>query len=147
MTPTSVVVFRGDAECLLWFTPVLATVTLLAGTAVAGGQRSGTDATAFAAALETCDSASFRHPHPLMHGFESAHAIDGMREGSCHYTQSMPGGMRMECAFDATQRSAFAAEFLAMAAGRLQGGSGETKSWQSACEIVTGDGKRMPLGG
>ncbi len=146
MTPTSAVFPCRNAVRLQWLALSLAAAALLIGAAFANEPRPVPDAAAFAAALDTCESARFSHPHPLMRGFDSAHAIQGERDGRCRYTQSMPGGMHMACAFDAAQRSAFAAEFEAMAAGRLQGGSGEAKTWQSACEIVTGDGKRMPLG-
>lgn len=105
------------------------------------------DAKAFAARLAACEVATFSHPHPLMRGFTTEHAIEGEREHACRTTQTMPGNMRMECALSVSGRKAYAAEFEAMAAGALQGSSKDPKPWQQECEIVLPDGKRIPASG
>lgn len=99
----------------------------------------------FATRLQTCEPASFGHPHPLMRGFRTTHTIVGLRDGACRYAQTVPGGMNMECAFSDAGRNAFVGEFEAMAAGQLRTSSGDAKVWQDECELVMPDGKRKPL--
>lgn len=113
----------------------------------AAAAASAPDAKAFATRLAACEAATFSHPHPLMRGFTTEHAIEGEREGACRTTQTMPGSMRMECALSDAGRKAYAAEFEAMAAGALQGSSKDPKPWQQECELVLPDGKRIPASG
>lgn len=124
------------------------TLAMLAAAAGVGATDApvAADAAAFAQAVQACSVARFAHPHPLLRGFSSEHAVLGQDAGGCRYTQSMPGGMRMDCVFDAAGREAFAAEFTAMAAGQFKAG-GQSQGWQQACTIVDKDGKRMPLAG
>ncbi|HEX5694217.1 MAG TPA: hypothetical protein VFY00_06325 [Arenimonas sp.] len=100
---------------------------------------------AFAASLEACVAASHRSPHPFVSGFVIEHQISGLEDGRCNYSQSMPGNMRMECKFSDAGRNAMALEFREMAAGRMSGGTGEQPAWTQDCEIITADGKRMPM--
>lgn len=101
---------------------------------------------AFAASLEACVAASHQSPHPFVSGFVVEHTISGTDGEHCGYSQTMPGGMRMECKLSESSRHGLAAEFRDMAAGRMSGGTGEQPSWTGDCEIVTAEGKRMPLG-
>ncbi len=105
------------------------------------------DPSAFAAALDDCTAARHAAPHPFIKGFEIEHAIAGESEGSCAYSQTMPGGMRMECRLSGEGRSGLAAEFREQAAGRMSGGTGKSPAWTAECEIVTKDGARSPMGG
>lgn len=104
-------------------------------------------ALAFADALRACTAATHDSPHPFVRGFTSAHVVVGEREGRCAYTQTMPGGMVMECAFDAAHRADMADQIAGAAAGNLSGGTSRQPAWAGDCEIVTADGKRMPFGG
>lgn len=104
------------------------------------------DGLAFAASLEACVVASHQSPHPFVSGFVVEHQISGIEDGHCGYSQTMPGDMRMECKLSEAGRHGLAAEFREMAAGRMSGGTGEQPAWTRDCEIVTADGKRMPLG-
>lgn len=105
------------------------------------------DPAAFGQALAACAPASISMPHPLMAGFETAHRIEGERDGLCRYTQTMPGDMHMECGFSEAGRKAYATEFEKLATGRLSGSSKEKPAWADACEIVMKDGKRLPAFG
>lgn len=100
---------------------------------------------AFAASLEACVANSHQSPHPFVSGFTIEHQISGLEDGQCHYSQTMPGGMRMECAFSDSARNSMALEFREMAAGRMSGGTGQRPAWAQDCEVVTADGKRMPM--
>lgn len=105
------------------------------------------DPAAFAVALEACTAARHAAPHPFMKGFEIEHTIAGERDGACAYSQTMPGGMRMECRLSDAGRSGLATEFREQAAGRMSGGTGKQPAWTAECEIVTKDGARSPMGG
>jgi hypothetical protein len=100
---------------------------------------------AFAEALVGCRAATHQGPHPFVRGFVIDHAITGETDGTCAYSQTMPGEMRMECKLSVEGRAGLAAEFRAQAEGRMSGGTGEQPSWTRECEIVTRDGKRMPM--
>lgn len=104
------------------------------------------DSLAFAASLEACVAASHRSPHPFVKGFLIEHEIRGIEGDQCAYSQTMPGDMRMECKLGEEGRHGLAEEFREMAQGRMSGGTGEQPAWTRDCEIVTADGKRMPLG-
>ena len=97
--------------------------------------------------LRECTPATATQPHPLMRGFTIEHAVVGAEGGRCGYTQSMPGGMRMVCAFDETVRAAFAGELRETATtGRMSGSSREAQpAWMAACEIETTTGQRTPM--
>ncbi|WP_374602525.1 hypothetical protein [Arenimonas sp.] len=101
---------------------------------------------AFAAALEACVPASHQSPHPFVRDFVIEHAITGLDEGLCGYSQTMPGEMRMACRLDEAGRAGLAAEFRELAEGRMQGGTGEQPAWTGSCEVLTPDGGRMKLG-
>jgi len=100
---------------------------------------------AFAEALVGCRPARHEGPHPFVKGFEIEHQVTGESGGVCAYTQSMPGGMTMDCKLSVEGRAALAAEFREMAEGRMSGGTSSQPSWTRECEIVTQDGKRMPM--
>ncbi|KFL37760.1 hypothetical protein [Arenimonas donghaensis] len=104
------------------------------------------DGLAFAASLEACVVASHQSPHPFVSGFVVEHAVSGIEGEHCGYSQTMPGGMRMECRLSQAGRNGLAAEFREVAAGRLAGGTAEQAAWTRECDIITADGKRMPLG-
>ena len=99
----------------------------------------------FAEALEACRAATHQGPHPFVKGFVIEHTITGESGGSCAYSQTMPGQMTMDCKLSAQGRAALATEFRDLAEGRLSGGTGSQPSWSRECEIVTKDGKRMPM--
>lgn len=101
---------------------------------------------AFAAALEACVPAEHRSPHPFVRDFVIEHRIGGMEDGHCAYRQSMPGNMHMECKLGEASRAGLATEFRELAEGRMSGGTGEQPAWTGDCEVVTADGKRMPIG-
>jgi hypothetical protein len=105
------------------------------------------DAAAFADAVAACTPTGWRSPHPFVRGFEIEHAITGEAEGRCDYRQTMPGGMHMACRLGEAGREGLAAEFREQAAGRMSGGTGQSPAWTRDCEIVTADGKRMPMQG
>lgn len=105
------------------------------------------DPAAFAVALEACTAARHAAPHPFMKGFEIEHTIAGESDGTCAYSQTMPGGMRMECRLSDAGRRGLATEFREQAAGRMSGGTGKQPAWTAECEIVTKDGARSPMGG
>lgn len=100
---------------------------------------------AFAEALVGCRPARHEGPHPFVKGFVIEHQISGETGGVCGYTQTMPGGMTMDCRLTADGRSSLAAEFRELAEGRMSGGTGSQPGWTRECEIVTQDGKRMPM--
>lgn len=100
---------------------------------------------AFAEALVGCRPARHEGPHPFVKGFVIEHQITGETDATCAYTQSMPGGMTMDCKLSSEGRAALAAEFREMAEGRMSGGTASQPSWSRECEIVTQDGKRMPM--
>ena len=102
---------------------------------------------AFAEALDACTAAQFEAPHPFMRGFTIQHKLIGPRDGSCQYTQSMPGDMTMECALSDEGKKALGDEFRAQAEGRMSGSTAKQPVWTSDCEIVAKDGKRTPLQG
>jgi hypothetical protein len=106
-----------------------------------------TDAAGFADALEACTAATHAAPHPFMKGFVIEHAIAGELDGACAYSQTMPGGMRMECKLSEAGRSGMAGDYREQAAGRMSGSTGSQPAWTSECEIVTKDGQRSPMGG
>lgn len=106
-----------------------------------------TDPAAFGDAVAACAPARMELAHPFVRGFMVRHAIEGERDGRCAYTQTMPGDMRMECAFSDAGRAAYAAAFADMAAGRLAGSTGEKPAWADDCAIVTRDGRRIPAFG
>ena len=101
---------------------------------------------AFAAALEACVPADHRSPHPFVRDYVVEHRIDGIEDGHCAYRQSMPGNMHMECKLGEAGRAGLATEFRELAEGRMSGGTGEQPAWTSDCDVVTADGKRMPIG-
>jgi hypothetical protein len=100
---------------------------------------------AFAEALAGCRPASHEGPHPFVKGFVIEHQITGESGSTCTYTQTMPGGMTMDCKLSSDGRAALAGEFREMAEGRMSGGTASQPSWTRECEIVTQDGKRMPM--
>src|SRR5688572_25036572 len=100
---------------------------------------------AFAEALVGCRPATHEGPHPFVKGFVIEHRITGESGDVCGYTQTMPGGMTMDCRLSADGRAALAAEFRELAEGRMSGGTGSPPGWTRECEIVTRDGKRMPM--
>ena len=75
----------------------------------------------------------------------STHTITAETEGKCGYSQTMPGAMTMDCKLSTQGRAALATEFRELAEGRMSGGTGAQPSWTRECEIVTQDGKRMPM--
>ena len=103
---------------------------------------------AFAGELRSCAPATAAQPHPLMRGFTIEHAVTGLHEAMCDYSQSMPGNMRMVCAFDEAARTAYADELEHTATtGAMSGSSdGKQPAWTGACEIETAAGKRLPFG-
>ena len=105
------------------------------------------DPAGFADALEGCTPATHAAPHPFMKGFVIEHAITGDTDGACAYSQTMPGGMRMECKLSDDGRRGLVGEFRDQAAGRMSGGTGAQPAWTRDCEIVGKDGKRSPMGG
>jgi hypothetical protein len=100
---------------------------------------------AFAEALVGCRPTRHQGPHPFVKGFVIEHQISGESGAACAYTQTMPGGMTMDCKLSSDGRAALAGEFREMAEGRMSGGTGSQPSWTRECEIVTRDGKRMPM--
>ena len=100
---------------------------------------------AFAEALVGCRPATHEGPHPFVRGFVIEHEIVGETGATCAYTQTMPGGMTMDCKLSSDGRAALAAEFRDLAEGRMSGGTGSQPAWTRECEIVTQDGKRMPM--
>lgn len=119
---------------------------LLATSAPLPASEAGAADRAFAERVAACEAASHQSPHPFMRDFTIEHAVTGETDGTCGYTQSMPGGMRMECALSEAGREGLAAEFREMAEGRMSGSSQEKKAWTGECEIVTADGKRLKVG-
>lgn len=124
-------------------------VVLAAAAAAAVAAPPGPDPAtlAFADALRACTPARHGTPHPFVRGFTSEHVVVGEDAGACAYTQSMPGGMSMACAFTEANRVAMAAEIAAAAGGRMSGGTGSRPAWAADCAIVTADGERTPFGG
>ncbi|HXE80411.1 MAG TPA: hypothetical protein VNK41_06650 [Vicinamibacterales bacterium] len=106
------------------------------------------DPSAFADALNACEPATFKMPHPLIRPFFIVHTVHGPKEGRCRYDQTMPGDMTMECAFDEEGRKLMAEEIRKMARGEITHGStkGPQPAWTKQCEVVTKDGQRMPFG-
>ncbi|HEU0151992.1 MAG TPA: hypothetical protein VFQ84_01475 [Arenimonas sp.] len=105
------------------------------------------DPAAFADAVAACTPATRREPHPFIKGFEIEHAVTGESDGRCDYGQTMPGGMHMQCRLGEAGRASLAEEFREQAAGRMQGGTGQQPAWTRDCEIITADGKRLPMQG
>ena len=101
---------------------------------------------AFAAKVEACEVARHQSPHPLVPGFTIEHAVHGQTEGRCIYSQTMPAGMRLECALGEEGRAGLAHEFREMAQGRMSGSTGEQAAWTRECGIILPDGKRLPVG-
>lgn len=101
---------------------------------------------AFAEAIGACRAASHQAPHPFVRGFTIEHVVAGEQDGACAYSQTMPGEMRMECKLSKEGRAGLAAEFLEMAEGRMSGSTSAQPAWAGECEILTKDGKRLPMG-
>lgn len=125
------------------------TATVLAAqddsAAPADAPASGAADRAFAEALVGCQAATHQGPHPFVSGFVIDHTIVGEVDGKCSYTQTMPGSMTMDCKLSEEGRASLATEFRDLAEGRMSGGTGSQPSWSRECEIVTKDGKRMPM--
>lgn len=102
---------------------------------------------AFAASLDTCVPGKVATPHLLMKSFVVEHTVVGEAGNVCSYSQTMPGNMKMECAFSAAGRKAMAAELRNMASGgSMRGGTSQAQpAWANECEIVTASGSRSPL--
>lgn len=102
---------------------------------------------AFADALAACTPATVSTTHPLMRTFVIEHTVAGQQAGRCRYDQTMPGKMRLECAFTPEGRQAMASEIRASAeGGPMSGGTSRTQpAWTSECEIVTASGTRTPM--
>ena len=126
--------------------PSIVLTALLVASAPLPASEAGVADRAFAAQVAACVVASHQSPHPFVRDFTIEHAITGEADGRCGYTQSMPGGMRMECALTEAGRDGLASEFLEMAEGRMSGSTQAQKAWTSECEIVTADGKRLKVG-
>jgi hypothetical protein len=128
----------------------LLSLILAAVPAAATGQgpQPGEDPAVFAAALERCEAAVLKVPHPLVRPFIVTHTVRGETDGRCQYEQTMPGNMTMACAFTADGRAAMAEEIRKLAAdGPLRGSTkGPQPAWAKECEIVMPDGKRVPFG-
>jgi hypothetical protein len=105
------------------------------------------DAGAFADALEACTVATHQGPHPFVRGFTITHQIVADTEAGCEYTQTMPGDMHMACVLSESGRSGLAEEMRRQAEGKLSGSTSDQPTWSSGCEIVTKDGKRLPMQG
>ncbi len=101
---------------------------------------------AFAEAVAVCQPSNHAGPHPFVKGYTIEHAVTGETEGSCRYTQSMPGDMMMECALSSAGREGLAQEFRLQAKGQMSGGTSSQPEWTRECEIVDKNGKRTPLG-
>ena len=141
--PTCLAAAALLASAMALAAPSRTAETVATDTPAAG---SAADGLAFAASLEACVAASHRSPHPFVSGFVIEHEIIGLEGELCSYSQTMPGQMRMECKLGSAGRNGLATEFREAAAGRLGGGTGEQPAWTSDCEIVTAEGKRLPLG-
>lgn len=113
--------------------------------AAPAGSAPGAADRAFAEALVGCQAATHQGPHPFVKGFVIDHAITGETDGNCAYSQTMPGQMRMECKLSVEGRAGLAAEFRDLSEGRMSGGTASQPGWSRECEIVTQDGKRMPM--
>lgn len=113
--------------------------------APASDDKPGAADRAFAEALVGCRPAKHQGPHPFVRGFVIDHEIVGESDGACAYTQTMPGGMTMDCKLSSDGRAGLAAEFRELAEGRMSGGTGAQPGWTRDCEIVTKDGTRMPM--
>lgn len=124
----------------------LATAAATAGEPAPAAPEPGAADRAFAEAIEACRAASHQAPHPFMRGFTIEHVVAGEQDGACAYSQTMPGEMRMECKLSKEGRAGLAAEFLAMAEGRMSGSTASQPAWAAECEILTKDGKRLPVG-
>lgn len=105
------------------------------------------DAETFAAAVADCTPASRREPHPFVKDFEIEHRVSGETGGRCDYGQTMPGGMHMSCRLGEEGRASLAGEFRGQASGRMSGGTGQKPAWTRDCEIITAEGKRLPMNG
>ena len=102
---------------------------------------------AFADTVAACSAGGFSSPHPFVKDFTIVHTVVGEKNGACEYSQTMPGNMRMECALSEDGRKALAEEFREQAKGRMSGATTDAPAWSAECEIVTRDGKRMPMQG
>lgn len=105
------------------------------------------DAGAFADALDACTVATHEGPHPFVRGFTIQHRIVASSDKGCEYTQTMPGDMHMACLLSDAGRAGLAEEMRRQAGGKLSGSTSQQPAWTSECEIVTKDGKRMPMQG
>lgn len=108
----------------------------------------GSDPAAFADALDACQPAELRIPHPLVRPFFVEHTVHGEKDGRCRYDQTMPGDMTMECSFTEEGRKAMADQIRKLGDDAMLHGSTKDAppAWAKECEIVTKDGKRMPFG-
>lgn len=131
---------------LLCLALLLSSPALAADPAPVDGAVDIADPAAFADALEACTAATHAAPHPFMKGFEIRHVIAGDQDGTCAYSQTMPGDMRMECRLSDGGRRGLAGEFREQAQGRMSGSTGAQPAWTGECEIVAKDGKRTPMG-
>lgn len=127
-------------------TIALALSVLPMAAAVASASEGNEADLAFADRVEACEAATHQSPHPFVRGFTIEHSVSGLDGDACGYRQSMPGGMHMECRLSESGRAGLAREFREMAQGRMSGSTGEQDAWTRECEIVTADGKRLPVG-
>lgn len=100
----------------------------------------------FFSALDLCEAASCRFPHPLTGESMEQQVLgrSGQSDDSCLYQQQMPGAGRMECRFPQAELAAMAAFFRATAeaetigaSARTQLGTGETVTEQRIDGQVT----------
>lgn len=126
-----------------------ACIALLCAVPVAAAEESAPplDALGFAKALDACTVATHESPHPFVRGFTIQHRIVAATTAGCEYTQSMPGGMHMTCLLSEAGRAGLADEMRRQADGKLSGSTSRSPAWSAECEIVTKDGKRMPMKG
>jgi hypothetical protein len=115
--------------------------------AAADTSETALDAVAFADALDSCTVASHQGPHPFVRGFTIQHQVVADTEAGCEYTQTMPGDMHMACMLSESGRAGLADEMRRQAEGKLSGSTSGRPSWSTECEIVTKDGKRLPMQG
>ena len=137
--------FRPSVAPTLLLPALLASAAALAGDA-APAPDVDPASRAFAAKVQACEKAMHQSPHPIVAGFTIEHAVHGQTEGRCIFSQTMPAGMRLECALSEQGRAGLAHEFREMAQGRMSGSTGEQAAWTRECGIILPDGKRLPVG-
>lgn len=112
-------------------------IVLLAATAAAGPK----ECADLPQKLDSCSAYTCQFTHPFT-GTPMKRTIIGVKEGKCMYTEEMPNGGRMDCAYTESMRKAIAKQFREI--DRAQAG-GKSVGFRSTVDTKTGTQKSLTV--